>query len=742
MVRMILALALCFQLLTGGLAQSPTSAQKPDEQKPAPNEPRQQAPDDTDVVKITTNLVQVDAVITDSKGNVVTDLRQDEVEIFEDGKSRQITNFAFVPLDSPTTEANRTSAKPSDKNAPPVPPRQLRPEEVKRTIAVVVDDLGLSAESAHFVRQALKKFIERDLQPYDLVAIVRTGGGMGALQQFTSDKRQLLAAADKIRWNPNGRGGLSAFAPLTTDPLAVALDRNQPNPSGGDVDRSRSDNLEGLREDLFTVGTLGALNYIIRGLKEMPGRKSVLLMSDGLVLFKFGNEDRNLRLRIAVDRLNDLANRASVVIHTINTTGLQTLNFDAASSTPGMRPDQSAALLSGVRSLAFDNNEGLVYLSEATGGVAVRNTNDLAGGVRRAIEDQRGYYLIGYRPDETTFDRLSGRQKFHKFDVKVRRPGKFNVRMRKGFLGIPDEETPVVARDTKAKLLYALTSPFASAGVEMRLTSLYFNDPKLGSTMQSLLHIKASDLTFTPEPDGWQKSVIDLVAITFGDNGVPVDTLSHTHTLRMRGKALENAVRKGITYSIFVPIKKPGAYQLRTALRDVASDRIGSASQFVEVPDIKKKRLLLSGIVLRGVGLDKYQTANVSTPAQKQDEQTEDLDPLADAASRQFHHGLVMEYGVAVYNVQIDKASGKPKLVTQVRLFRNGKQVFAGKEIPYEGDYDSAARNLAVNGAIQLGTEMDPGEYVVQIVVRDLLAKEKHNVATQWIDFQVNSLAR
>ena len=87
-------------------------------------------------------------------------------------------------------------------------------------MALVVDDLGLSFESTFFVRETLKKFIDQQMQPNDLVAIIRTSGGIGALQQFTSDKRQLYAAVEKVKWTPHGRGGISAFAPVVADPLA------------------------------------------------------------------------------------------------------------------------------------------------------------------------------------------------------------------------------------------------------------------------------------------------------------------------------------------------------------------------------------------------------------------------------------------------------------------------------------------------------------------------------------------
>src|SRR4029079_8918845 len=99
--------------------------------------------------------------------------------------------------------------------APPVlPPTPVKPEQVRRTIALVVDDLTLSYESTYYVRRALKKFVDEQLQDGDLVAIIRTGAGIGALQQFTTDRRQLYAAIERVRWNPIGAGNVGAFAPL------------------------------------------------------------------------------------------------------------------------------------------------------------------------------------------------------------------------------------------------------------------------------------------------------------------------------------------------------------------------------------------------------------------------------------------------------------------------------------------------------------------------------------------------
>src|ERR1017187_8747953 len=175
---------------------------------PAPN------PEKSGVVfSVTSTLVQVDAVVTDGKGRNIADLAPGDFQVLIDGKPQPLTHFSYVRL---STEAPTTASVPAAKTGtvlPPPPSAQLRPEDVRRTVVLMVDDLGLSFESMAFVRSSLRKFIENQLQPGDLVAVLRTGSGSGALQQFTADKRVLLSVIDGLRWNPHGRSGISFFEP-------------------------------------------------------------------------------------------------------------------------------------------------------------------------------------------------------------------------------------------------------------------------------------------------------------------------------------------------------------------------------------------------------------------------------------------------------------------------------------------------------------------------------------------------
>jgi VWFA-related protein len=720
-------LALCLVALVGAASPGQQPAPSP---KPNPVTPSTQQPDTDEVVRITTNLVQVDAVVTDKNGNPVTDLKPDEIRIFEDNQPQKITHFSFIT--APVAEtANTTKPLFADKNSPAPPPLALKPEQVRRTIAVVVDDLGLSFQSTAAVRNALKKFVDQQIQPGDLVAIIRTSGGIGALQQFTSDKRQLYAAIDHVKWYVSGRAVSGLFAPAGSEFAAGTPADLEPG----------IDSQSQFREELLTVGTLGAINYVVNGLHDLPGRKSIILISDGIKLlnridpaqqanFRHANPANNVRDRVvdALLKLTDLANRASVVIYTLDPRGLESSQLSAADNTspgPGesvVSPVKMQQRISDRRADFVEGQNGMNYLAQETGGLFIHSTNDLGRGMRRVLDDQKGYYLIGYRPSELTFDQRTGRHRFHHLSMKVTRPGQFNVRMRNGFFGVADAEANSSPRTARDQIVNALSSPFGSSGVHLQLTSLFGNDAKVGSFMRSVLHVKASDLTFTDQPDDWHQATFDVVAVTFGDNGNVVDEISRTDTFKVRGEGYQEVLKHGFVYFVVLPIKKPGAYQLRTVLRDHDSQRVGSATQFVELPDLRKGRLTMSGIMVNAIN----QTSGAK-----------DLDPQAGEAVRHFKSGMLMRYGFVIYNAQLEKAARQPHLTIQIRLFRSGQPVFNGRVQPFLLNNPPDLGRLSADGAITLGADLVPGEYILQVIVSDLLANEKHRTATQWMDFEI-----
>ncbi len=787
-MKKTLALLLSFGAIcpaTG--AQTPPPPARPQQQQQQ-QPPPSQTSDDDDVVRITTSLVQTDVVVTDKDGRQVTDLKAEDFEILENGKPQNITNFSYVTAAPAAAAAGAPTPTPTPRDkagVPPPPPARLRPEQVRRAIALVVDDLRMSHEGVHATRQALKKYVDEQVQPGDLVAIIRTSAGIGALQQFTNDRQQLYAAIERVR--PLARSTrLGAFTSVdtlerlessTVEPLADAFADGAPPVPGQKVPesfRNRSQSLSEFRDTLTTVGTLGALNFVIRGLKELPGRKAVVLFSDGIAIFNKNpdGQDRHERVLSALRNLIDQANRASVVIYPVDTRGLQPTGLTAADMTSGqpmapngaglggslggiqnIRTDEMGKEVLGARAAdMFEGQNGLNYLARETGGTAVFNQNDLNKGIRRALDDIRGYYLIGYRPEDSTFDPETGRRKFNTWTINVKGRDNLKVRTRSGFLGVAEDGSLKGKRSRAEQLMAALLSPFSSGGVKLQLTSFFLNDASLGSTIRSVMLMDARDLTFKPAADGRQQAVLDVVAVTLGEDGQIVDQVNLIETIRAKPDKLERFMSEGMLYGMNVPVRKPGAYQLRIAVRDSASGRIGSASQYIEVPDVKKDKLTLSSLVITGnrpatkardlltsvlgaPGAPGASAATTETGARvvPGGEGLIGLeDPLASPASRVFRHGWYLDYACLVLNA--GKLKKGAQLNSQVKLFREGQQVFAGAAFPVDLSNQADPARLVVARRLQLGTILEPGDYMLQLTISEASGGR---TATRFIDFKL-----
>lgn len=698
----------------------PTFAQTPTPTvSPIPTE-------ESDIVKITTSLIQIDVTVTDRNGKIITDLKPEDFEVYENKQKQEITNFSFISA-VPVAPAEAT-AKPAkrDPAAVPIPPVAIKSDQVRRTISLVVDDLGLSFESMHFVKRSLKKFVDEQMQPNDLVAVIRTGSGAGALQQFTSDKRQLYAAIDAIKWNAIGRSGISAFSPIQPTPLEE-MQKNDSNITDEDVedDRQRTKLFNDFREDIFSVGTLGAINFVVKGMNELPGRKSIMLFSDGFAICNANNPDRCNRMLDSIRQLTDLCNRAAVTIYSIDARGLQYTGITAADSVGG-DPKAIQNALSSRSAELFDKQEGLSYLANETGGRAFFNNNDFNKSLDKALEDQKGFYLIAYQPDEETFDAKTRR--FNKLEVKVKRDGT-NVRYRSGFFGVEDKEIAPSKLTPQQKVITALTSPFAATDINLKLNTLFGKNQANESFVQSFLHVDAKSLIFQDEPDGWKKAVFDVLAVNFGANGIPVEQISKTYTLRAKADTYQKFIENGFVYQFLFPVKKAGAYQMRVAIRDTTSSKVGSASQFIEVPDLKKKKLTLSGILLESLTpqqWDNMMKGTIEKPS----------DPFTDTSLRQFKKGTILRYGASIYNAKLD-ASQKPNLLTQTKVFRDGKPILETQPTPLNLSQQKDLTSINFNSAITLNSNIKEGDYVLQIIVTDSLAKEKSRLATQWVQFEV-----
>jgi VWFA-related protein len=395
--RSVIASVVCVGVVAAGVTLAARQAPQPSAAPPAT---APTAPADTPRLRISTTLVEIDAVVTDRQGRHVTDLKPEDFELIQDGRPQKISSVRYVSTDA------RGPATGGD-------------DDVRRTVAIVIDSLNMSFSSMAHTRQALLRFVDTQIEPGDRVAVINVEREGARWEDFSGDTGALRKKIEALRHNvmssaqmPFGRMGQTAFDP---------------------------------QEEAFTVGTLGTVNQLVRGMKELPGRKAVVLATDGFSILErdAGRSDGlfTLRPRVtqAIKQLADDANRSFVVLHAVDTRRLAPI--DIATSifdfplTGGINVNQDA-----YSRLTNFEGDGPALVAQLGGGLYLRNSNDLTGLFTRVMNDQRGYYLLGYEPDDQTFAREKNkRPAFHGVRVKVSRP-ETRVRARAGFFGVADED--------------------------------------------------------------------------------------------------------------------------------------------------------------------------------------------------------------------------------------------------------------------------------------------------------------
>jgi VWFA-related protein len=663
--------------------------------------------------RVSVEVVRIDAVVTDRDGRIVRDLTADDFEVFQNGKPQRVTFAQFVPVVSNTPGLQPNAADAAHREVPMLPAPRVTRESIQRSLAIVVDDLGLSWESMHQTKRALHAFVDRDVGASDLVAVVRTGGSIGDLQPFTTDRRLLHGTIDRLGWN-----GLSRSA---VEPFEAVNDWTTFDNRHGMGDLSDFKLLNTLRRSISAAGTLGALNLAIGAARDLPGRKAILFVSEGFEMMEGGEPDT--RVRAALDSAIDRAARAGVVIYSLDARGLQTAGLQASDNLKRPLPGETMEATVRQRAaerLEFNRNtqEALAYVAEQTGGFAILNTNDLARGLGRISEDIRDYYLIGYVPDEGTFARKGQKPRYHKISVKVRRPG-LRIRTRKEFLGVSDVDEPVATPNAAQQLVRAAMSPFTESDIELRATTLPGYSPEQGLFVRALLHIDARALTFGDDDSGNNTASADVLGMVFDGDGTQVAHLTTGFSVRLTEAATEEALRDGLAYTLRIPIPRPGAYQVRFAVRDRQSGRMGSAGEFAEVADVAHGAFALSGIVLHA--------QNGPSPGGATSEAVA-LSPSQ--ALRIYSPGTDLSYAYEVYNAS-QQVYAAPS-------------VWSGTEKIMSAPPDTlvappGVSRFAARGRLKLGEALGAGNYVLQVTAAtsDPQRRGRLRTAIQRMTFEV-----
>ncbi|HEX6125843.1 MAG TPA: VWA domain-containing protein [Pyrinomonadaceae bacterium] len=713
-------------------------------QSPSPTPP------DDHVVRISTDLIQIDVTVTDKNGKVVPGLGIDDFEVFENGEIQKLSNFSFV---SRTAGAATAGDAAKERKTDRTGSLQVNRTLARSTIAIVVDDLNLSFASVYYTRRSLKRFVDQQMRPDDLVAIVRTGSGVGALQQFTSDKALLHAAIDRIRWNPLGAAGVEALMSVGQTPENISERFNNESDlmarAGGDPvsnqrrtiltrenisDKKRTDydgsrNAAAQDEGIIQQASLGTIKYLISAMASLPGRKTMLLFTDGLAINNDSNKARSSSTYDYLQDVVDVANRSSVVVYTFDTKGMKSMSIQASDSTyeviDGHRGEKERERLEDFK----DSQDGLAYFANRTGGKALLNSNDLNGGIQRALEEQAGYYLLAYQPDAEAFD--PAKRKFNRLEVKVKRPG-LNVAYRSGFFNTPgDGAQPQLTVDRQ--IANALVSPFSQSDIALNINAMFAEDAVDGPYIRSFLHIDAKSLKFSDEPEGWKKASFDVAAVTFGDNGLQVESIESKYTIKARGVTYTSMLERGFVYVLIMPVKTHGTYQYRVAVRDSETGKIGSASQIIEVPELGKNKLTLSSLAVEDVSMATWQNISAGKVGTGPGKIQVPSTLLYDTVLRQFKAGTVLRYGFEAYNAKAE-GSALPKLETRARILQNNSVVIEGNLNKVDVSSQKDPRRVRVSGAILLKDTLQPGDYVLQLMTFDRAGKQ---TAMQLFPFEI-----
>lgn len=659
-------------------------------------------------IRIGVEEVRLDAVVLDKKGRQITDLTADDFEIYQDHFRQKVTSCVYINDYQPQlqkTAPGGTDAAFAPQAPVPAPTR----ENVRRTIVFVVDNLVMDFTQVHYARMALRKFVETQMQAGDLVAVVPTAGGNAVFQTFSSDRSQLLAMISNVRWYIDWR-----TAQMTPQMMAMA--------------------------------------YCIRTLQSMPGRKTLIMVTPSTMLPSplvaqigvwLSNPKRAPEYTEAsFNPLADAALRAGVVIHTLDIKGLSgprdidaARGFDYTLLTPEGVLDPGAVQEKSNRDVAERDTETPIPLSKKTGGLFIRDSNWFVNGIGPVQEELKGYYMLTYNPPPSTF-RQESRNKYHRTQIKVKRPGS-EVHARDGFYGVPAMEDP--ASGISRSLYAAIFSPFQYNELMVHLASGYIDDPKKGYLLQSSLHLDAANLSIPDWNEGGLPIAIEAASVTSDINNVIRDESARRYEFSIKKEDLPWIRENGLKFSLALPIKKPGAYYVRTAVRDVLSGKMGSAYQYIDIPDLKKNRLSLSDIFIVSRPEDLPWVVS-DTPEEYRTMLYPDLrrDPRKSPALKSYVPGESLECVTLIYNAKSEKGQ-KPDLESQFILWGNGKEVFkSGPEEVVLGSINDFKR-IPLKIRVRLTDSIPQGEYMLQLFVRDKNAKKDRDLATQVLDFKVAS---
>jgi VWFA-related protein len=575
-----------------------------------------------------TTAVVVDVVVRDAKGAPIVDLKPSDFELFEDDTKQRIASVELI-APGPTLPRPGTVVRSRDTAEPPspTPGQAVSPWAAARPTVIALVFHRLTAQGRALASEAAKRYLDGRVAADDYAGVFIIDANLETIQTFTTDRRLLAAAIERASKTQAAeytrQQALASFlgdASPDVSPTASAESPGRPIREPGFVPRMRADpadplakmqryaeaierSYEEFMRDRNGHAETAALTAIASAIGALPGRKTMVLFSEGLAV--------PAAVETKFRSVIEIANRGNVAIYAMDAKGLRVHSEQAATARglaelrgvgdddqrPEMvnerdsRRSRTSDLERGEFLLRKDPAANLGTLAKETGGLLIDNTNDLASAFARIDADRRFHYLLTYTPTNTAMD--GG---YRRVAVKVKRRGA-DVRARSGYVAVPALGTVPVLR-FESNALSALAATPRPTQIPLRAATFQF--PEADGTTRVALYVQApgSGVAYfvDDKQTAWQTHFTILARIV-DDKGETVRKGSQPY--RMTGPAKDvHVARQGDVLFYRQPTLDPGHYTIDYALYDELSGQAGTGTLPLAVAPHDRSALAMSDVIL------------------------------------------------------------------------------------------------------------------------------------------------
>ena len=541
----------------------------------APASPQNQNPPAQDssqsstfTLKVNSDLVLTNIVVRDKKtGAVVKGLTEKDFTITEDGKPQHIASFDFENVDEAAAlnEATINAAAPNGVFGAKTGTATTEELRNHRLIVMFFDITSMQPDDLDRAQDAARNYINKQMHPADLVAVVSLDATLSLDQDFTASKDLLLKAVNA--YGGTQGSGFGAGATSTSNQVEDASSFSPDESEYNDINTDR---------ELF------AIEDISKSLAYLNEKKSLLYFSGGIQRDGIENQ---ASLHAAINA----SVRANVAIYSVDARGLQAISPLGDATTGNLRGANSfngAALQNNLDS-NFNTQEVMANLSSDTGGKAFFDSNDFSGAFDRIQKDTSAYYVIGYHSTDL---RRDGR--YRRLSVKINR-GDVKLEYRPGYYA-PADYQHATKDERERQLEEELASDLPSTDMAVYMQALYFRTGDDRFYVPISLVVPGSQIPFVKGGDR-DKATLDII-------GQVRDTAGHDigdirDTVKLAVDESQQVRQKNVQYTtgFNLPV---GKYHVKFVVRENETGRMGSFETDLTVPDLKKVPLKMSSVVL------------------------------------------------------------------------------------------------------------------------------------------------